>query len=73
MLTWLGDMKEIFENLLERKFPGRKGEFYHAINLTIDTLSKTPIILLQLENQVYFKVYLDSLLKKNTYESGSQV
>ena len=57
-------MKEVFEDLPEVELLKRKREFDHAINLTIGILSKTLIILLQPDNQVFVKNYLDSMLRK---------
>ena len=45
-MTWLEDMKKIFEDHPGKELLERKREFDHAINLTVDTFSKTPIILL---------------------------
>ena len=42
--AWLENMKEVFEDPPEGKLPKRKGEFDHKINLTVDSLFKTPVI-----------------------------
>ena len=43
-------MKEVFEDPLEGKLPKKKGEFNHQINLTVDSLPKTPVISLKPDN-----------------------
>ena len=48
--AWLEDMKEIFEDPPEGELPKRKGEFNHEINLTVDSLPKTPVIPLRPDN-----------------------
>ena len=48
--AWLEDMKEVFEDPPEGELPKRKREFDHKINLTVDSLPKTPIIPLRPDN-----------------------
>ena len=48
--AWLEDMKKVFENPPEGELPKRKGEFNHEINLTVNSLLKTPIIPLRPDN-----------------------
>ena len=62
--AWLEDMKEVFEDSPEGELPKMKGEFNHEINLTVDSLSKTPIIPLRPDNQAFVKDYLDIMLRK---------
>ena len=62
--AWLQDIKKVFEDPPERKLPKRKGEFDHAINLTIDSLQKTPIIPLRPDDQAFVRNYLDDMLRK---------
>ena len=62
--TWLEDMKEVFEDLLEGELPKRKREFDHEINLTVDSLPKTPVIPLRPDDQAFVKNYLDTMLRK---------
>ena len=57
-------MKEIFEDPPERELPKRKGKFNHKINLTVDSLPKTPIILLRPDDQAFVKDCLDTMLRK---------
>ena len=64
VLTWLEDMKEVFKDPPEGELPKRKGEFNHEINLTVDSLSKTPVIPLRPDNQAFIKDYLDTMLRK---------
>ena len=61
---WLEDMKEVFEDPLEEELPKRKGEFNHEINLTVDSLPKSPVIPLRPDNQAFVKDYLDTMLRK---------
>ena len=42
--AWLENMKENFEDPLERELCKKKGDFDHKINLTVDSLPKTPVI-----------------------------
>ena len=62
--AWLEDMKEVFEDPPEGELPKKKGEFDHKINLTVDSLLKTPVIPLRPDNQVFVKDYLDTMLRK---------
>ena len=62
--AWLEDMKEVFEDPPEGELPKRKGEFNHEINLTVDSLLKTPVISLRPNNQAFVKGYLDIMLRK---------
>ena len=62
--AWLEDMKKVFEDPPEGELPKREGEFDHEINLTVDSLSKTPVIPLRLDNQAFVKDYLDTMLRK---------
>ena len=62
--AWLEDMKEVFEDPPEGELPKRKGEFNHEINLTVNSLSKTPVIPLKPDNQALVKDYLDTMLRK---------
>ena len=62
--AWLEDMKKVFEDPPEEELPKRKGEFDHEINLTVDSLPKTPVIPLRPDNQAFVKDYLDTMLRK---------
>ena len=62
--AWLEEMKEVFEDPLEEKPLKRKGEFDRKINLTVDSLPKTLVILLRPDNQAFVKDYLDTMLRK---------
>ena len=57
-------MKKVFEDTREGELPKRKGEFDHTINLTVDSLLKTPVIPLKPDDQAFIKDYLDTMLKK---------
>ena len=57
-------MKKVFRDPLEEKISRGKKEFNHTIILTINTLSKIPIILMQSDNHAFVKKYLDSMLRK---------
>ena len=57
-------MKEVFKNPLEGELPKKKGEFDHEINLTVNSLPKTPGIPLRPDNQAFVKNYLDTMLRK---------
>ena len=57
-------MKEVFKNPPEGELPKKKGEFNHKINLTVDSLPKTPIIPLRPDDQAFVKDYLDTMLRK---------
>ena len=57
-------MKKVFEDPLEGELPKKKGEFDHEINLTVDSLPKTPVIPLKPDNQAFVKDYLDTMLRK---------
>ena len=61
---WLEDMKEVFEDPPEGELQMRKGEFDHKINLTVDSLSRTPVIPLRPDDQAFVKDYLDTMLRK---------
>ena len=62
--VWLEDMKKAFEDSPEGELPKRKGEFDHEINLTVDSLPRTPVIPLRPDDQAFVKDYLDTMLKK---------
>ena len=62
--AWLEDMKKVFEDPPEGELPKRKREFNHKINLTVDSLPKTPVIPLRPDNQAFVKDYLDTMLRK---------
>ena len=62
--AWQGDMKEVFEDPPEEELPKKKGKFDHEINLTVNTLPKTPVIPLRPDNQAFVKDYLDTMLRK---------
>ena len=62
--AWLEDMKEVFKDPPEGELPKKKGEFDDEINLTVDSLPKTPIIPLRPDNQAFVKDYLDTMLRK---------
>ena len=62
--AWLKDMKEVFEDPPEGELLKKKGEFDHKINLTVDSLPKTPVIPLRPDNQAFVKDYLDIMLRK---------
>ena len=62
--AWLEDMKKVFEDLPEEELLKRKGEFDHEINLTVDSLPKTPVIPLRPDDQAFVKDYLDTILRK---------
>ena len=62
--AWLEDMKKDFKNPPEGELPKRKGEFNHEINLTVDSLPKTPVIPLRPDDQAFVKDYLDTMLRK---------
>ena len=64
VLAWLENMKEIFEDLSKEELLEKKAEFDHTINLTFNTLPKTPIISLQLKDKAFVKNYLNSILRK---------
>ena len=57
-------MKEVFEDPSEGELLKKKGDFDHEINLTVDSLPKTPVILLRPENQAFVKDYRDTMLRK---------
>ena len=57
-------MKEVFEDPSEEELPKKKGEFDYEINLTVDSLLKTPVISLRPDDQAFVKDYLDTLLRK---------
>ena len=61
--AWLEDMK-VFENPPERELPKKKGKFDHEINLTVNSLPKTPVIPLRPNDQAFVKNYLDTMLRK---------
>ena len=62
--AWLEDMKEVFEDLPKGELPKRKGEFDHKINLTVNSLPRTPVIPLRADNQAFVKDYLGTMLRK---------
>ena len=62
--AWLEDMKEVFEDSPEGELPKKKGEFDHEINLTVDSLPRTPVIPLIPDDQAFVKNYLDTMLRK---------
>ena len=62
--AWLEDMKKVFKDPPEGELTKRKREFDHEINLTVNSLLKTPVIPLKLDNQAFFKDYLDTMLRK---------
>ena len=62
--AWLEDKKEVFGDPPEGELPKKKGDFDHEINLTVDSLPKTPVIPLRPDNQAFVKDYLDIMLKK---------
>ena len=62
--AWLKDMKEVFEDPPEGELPKKRREFDHEINLTVDSLPKTPVISLRPNNQAFVKYYLDTMLRK---------
>ena len=62
--AWLKDMKKVFEDSLEGELPKKKKKFDHEINLTVDSLSKTPVISLKPNNQAFVKDYLNIMLRK---------
>ena len=64
ILAWLEDMKEVFKDPREGELPKKKGEFNHEINLTVNSLPKTPVISLRPDNQAFVKDYLDTMLRK---------
>ena len=57
-------MKEVFEDPPEGELPKKKRDFDHEINLTVDSLPKTPFIPLRPDNQAFVKDYLDTMLRK---------
>ena len=57
-------MKEVFEVLTEGELPKKKRDFDHEINLTVNSLPKTPVIPLRSDNQAFVKDYLDIMLRK---------
>ena len=57
-------MKNVFEDPPEGELPKKKEDFDHEINLTVDSLPKTPIIPLRPDNQAFVKDYLDTMLRK---------
>ena len=62
--AWLEDMKEVFEDPSEGELPKKKGDFDHKINMTVNSLPKTPVIPLRPDNQAFVKDYLDTMLRK---------
>ena len=64
ILTWLKGIGKVLRVPLKEELLKRKREFDHTINITNDSLSKTPIILLWPDDQAFIKDYLDSMLKK---------
>ena len=62
--AWLEDMKEVFVDPPEGELPKKKKDFDHEINLTVDFLPKTLVILLRPDDQAFVKDYLDTMLRK---------
>ena len=62
--AWLENMKKVFEDPPEGELPKKKGDFDHEINLTVNSLPKTPVIPLRPDNQAFVKDYLDIMLRK---------
>ena len=62
--AWLENMKKVFEDPPEEELPKRKGKFNHKINLTVNSLPKTPVIPLRPDDQAFVKNYLDTMLRK---------
>ena len=62
--AWLEDMKKVFEDPPEGELPKRKRKFDHEINLTVNSLPKTPVIPLRPEDQAFVKDYLNTMLRK---------
>ena len=62
--AWPEDMKKVFEDPPEGELSKKEGEFDHKINLTVDSLPKTPVISLRPDNQAFIKDYLDTMLRK---------
>ena len=58
-------MKKVFGDPAEGELPRSKREFDYTINLTINGLFNTLIILLQPDNKVFVKNYQDSIWRKN--------
>ena len=51
--AWLEDMKKVFEDPPEGELPKKKEEFNHEINVTVDSLPKTPVIPLRPDYQAF--------------------
>ena len=62
--AWLEDMKEVFKDPSEGELPKKKGEFDHKINLTVNSLPRTPVIPLRPDDQAFDKDYLNTMLRK---------
>ena len=71
--AWLENMKEVFEDPQEGELPKRKGEFDHEINLTVDSLPRTPIIPLRPDDQAFSKTTWTPCYEKDTYRLANQV
>ena len=63
-------MKKVFEVPPEEELPKKKGEIDHEINLTIDSLPKTPVIPLRPDNQAFVKDYLNTMVRKRYIRIG---
>ena len=57
-------MKKVFEDPPEEGLSKKKEEFDHEINLTVNSLPKTPVIPLRPNDQAFVKDYLDTMLRK---------
>ena len=62
--AWLEDMKEVFEDPPEGKLSKKKRDFNHEINLMVNSLPKTLVILLRPDNQAFVKNYLVTMMRK---------
>ena len=62
--AWFEDMKEVFEDPPEGELLKKQGDFNHEINLTVNSLPKTPVIPLRPDNQTFVKDYLNTMLRK---------
>ena len=57
-------MKVVFEDPPEEELPKKKRDFDHEINLTVNSLPKSPVIPLRPDDQAFVKDYLDTMLRK---------
>ena len=57
-------MKEVFEDPPEGELLKKKRDFDHEINLTVNSFSKKPVILLRPDNQAFVKDDLDAMPRK---------